>query len=149
MVPTQRRAGDHAPRYWGVLYLNDTGIGRTVRLGARLLAVISDDFWFRNTIESRQFFAESVLRAVENRISVARCANMGISGIIDPWGRITHIAPPQTTGVFYAFAPLRTETSPYTRYGDVWAWLCGLAGFGGVVTCGRKNFSRCSKKRCL
>ena len=103
--------------------------------GARLLVILSDDFWFYGTTESQQYFNEAVLRAVENRIPVVRCANMGVSGIIDTHGRVINASSddqPQTT---YGAVPLRTDVSVYNRIGDVLAWGCVLVSLLSTSLC--------------
>ena len=59
-----------------------------VRKGARLLAVITNDAWWGDTPGYVQHLSYSCLRAIETRRWVARCANTGISAIIDPSGKI-------------------------------------------------------------
>lgn len=58
------------------------------RLGATVLVVVSNDAWLGRTNAAAQHFAHGVLRAVENRMTVVRSTNDGISGVIDPLGRI-------------------------------------------------------------
>lgn len=61
---------------------------RYVRRGARLLTVITNDAWWGDTPGYRQHLSYSCLRAIETRRWVARCANTGISAIIDPSGKV-------------------------------------------------------------
>ncbi len=58
------------------------------RDGARLLLTITNDAWFGRTSAPYQHFSMAVLRAVETRMYLVRAANTGISGIVDPAGRI-------------------------------------------------------------
>lgn len=58
------------------------------RQGATLLVTLSNDAWFGRSAAPHQHFAHAVLRAVENRVTVVRAANSGVSGIVDPLGRV-------------------------------------------------------------
>ena len=64
------------------------GLARTLRRsGAEVLFVLSNDAWLgRGATE--QSFAHAALRAVENRMPVVRSANRGVSGVVDPLGRV-------------------------------------------------------------
>jgi apolipoprotein N-acyltransferase len=99
--------------------------------GARLIVTITNDAWFGRTPAPFQHFAQVRLRAIENRVAVARAANTGISGFVGPRGDVL-----QETGIFepgflVADLPLAGEPPPYSRWGD-WivpgAWL-GLGGY--------------------
>ena len=56
--------------------------------GADLFVNITNDGWYLDTAAPYQHFIVNIFRAVENRRPVARAANNGISGLIDPWGRV-------------------------------------------------------------
>lgn len=93
------------------------------RRGANFLIVITNDMWFGPSSLPYQHAQMSVFRAVENRVPVLRCANTGVSMIIDSYGRIQ-----AETGTFEkelicgTIAPVKS-TSFYNRHGD---WLPGL-----------------------
>lgn len=57
-----------------------------VQKGAGMIAVVTNDSWYGNSSGPYQHKEMSVLRAIENRRSVVRAANGGISTIIDPTG---------------------------------------------------------------
>lgn len=59
-----------------------------VRNGANLILVITNDGWWGDTPGHRQHFEMSKLRAIENRRSIARSANTGISGFINQRGDV-------------------------------------------------------------
>ena len=63
-------------------------VSEFVRRGADLISVVTNDSWYGNLSGPYQHEEIAALRAVENRKSVVRAANGGISCIIDPLGRI-------------------------------------------------------------
>ena len=63
-------------------------VRRFAKKGARFLATITNDGWYGRSAAPYQHFAAAVLRAAENRRFLLRAATTGISGIIDPAGRI-------------------------------------------------------------
>lgn len=96
------------------------GIARAVvNNGADILTTITNDAWFGRTSAPAQHFSVAVLRAVENRRSVVRAANTGISGFIDPAGRVTAATALFETTALSAGVPALDRTTFYTRYGDL------------------------------
>ncbi|HNY50697.1 MAG TPA: apolipoprotein N-acyltransferase [Smithella sp.] len=86
---------------------------------AELLVNITNDAWFGDTSAPFQHFSMAVLRAVETRLYLVRAANTGISGIIDPTGKII-----ATTGLFQKDAlkgHVKFVKIPtiYDQYGDM------------------------------
>jgi len=61
---------------------------RFVKNGAKFLVVITNDAWYGKSGAAYQHAANSVFRAIENRVPVVRCANTGYSCFIDSRGRI-------------------------------------------------------------
>jgi len=93
---------------------------------AQFLVTITNDAWYGRTAAPYQHFAMATFRAIENRVSVARAANTGISGFIDPYGRIIEQNEIFVEDALVQDIPLRSTTTFYTRYGDVFARLCLL-----------------------
>ncbi len=113
-------------------------LSRTYRReGADFLVNITNDAWFGRggpwwdeTTALWQHPAHLVMRAIENRIGVARSANTGVSEFVDPLGRVS-----QETRLFEPAAISGTvlttdEVTPFTRMGDVIGWLCALGSVG-------------------
>ena len=116
---------DHPTAPFGVLICFESAfpdlVRRSVNGGARLLVNITNDSWFGPTAGPFQHAQLAVLRAVENRVPIARSANTGVSMFVDSFGR-TH----DTTEIFtrtFASRDLTvgSEQTFYTRNGDFFA----------------------------
>jgi len=110
-----------------------------VLAGARLLVNVSNDAWFGTSAGLEQHFATAVFRAVETRRSVARATNTGITGLVGPSGRVLARFPTHVRGAWVVSAPLRDGVTPYTRYGDAFAWLAT----GAALLALRRASRRC------
>ena len=91
---------------------------------AAFLINMTNDAWYGKTSAPYQHFSMAVFRAVENRRSLIRSANTGISGFIDPVGRIIASTPLFEEAVITRSMPVLKTESFYTRYGDVFALTC-------------------------
>lgn len=87
--------------------------------GANLLVNPTNDSWFGPTAASQQHLAHLVLRAVENRISCARPANTGISCFILPTGQVIEKTEIFTQDTRTANLPLWSQTTIFSKYGEV------------------------------
>jgi apolipoprotein N-acyltransferase len=78
----------------GVLICYETAFDQFARVhtrnGATILVDMSNDAWFNATTGPSQHFAHLVMRAIETRRGVARAANTGPSGFVDPLGHPHH-----------------------------------------------------------
>ncbi len=92
--------------------------------GAEFLVTITNDGWFGESSAPAQHFAMVVFRSVENHLAFARSANTGISGFIDPFGRILEATSLFTEEAAHATIPTWQPHTFYTHYGDVFAYVC-------------------------
>ncbi len=99
---------------------------------ADFLVNISNDGWFF-PVELDQHLQACMLRAVENRIPIARSVNTGNSGFIDSNGRLVQLVRDPATGaslhaVGYATQQLQIDSrlTLYTRIGDLLPMICGI-----------------------
>lgn len=112
-----------------------------VRKGSRFIAVVTNDVWFGPHSAPIQHAMISVLRAIEFHRPIVRCANTGISMIIDPYGRIG-----RRTGTFErtiltgAITP-RSDLTFYARFGNVFSQGCALFSLvmAGLSVVRRRN----------
>ncbi len=96
---------------------------------ADLIVNVTNDAWFGDTPGPYQHFRQAQVRAVETGRAVVRAANTGISGAIDPRGRIVDALAMQTRGVVDLTLPVAVDqVMPYAR-----ARLVGLAIVGAFV----------------
>ncbi|MGB9819914.1 MAG: apolipoprotein N-acyltransferase [Pseudothermotoga sp.] len=94
-----------------------------VRNGAQALLVCTNDGWFIFDVALKQHFAKSVMRAVETRRQVIQVSNAGITGMIDPYGRILKTANPREfEKITFELIPMKGMT-PYSKIGDVIIWF--------------------------
>ncbi len=93
--------------------------------GANLLCIMTNDGWFDGTPGPYQHFAIAQMRAVENRRTIARCANTGVSGFILPDGSIQSVLPVRQRGAVQYDVPLFDGQTLYVQYGD-WFPKCAL-----------------------
>jgi apolipoprotein N-acyltransferase len=101
------------------------GLSRAmVRNNAALLINITNDAWFGKTSGPYQHFSMTVFRAVENRRSLVRAANTGISGFIDPAGRVMASTALLKEAAVTQTVPLLKEKTVYTNIGDLFAQVC-------------------------
>jgi apolipoprotein N-acyltransferase len=92
---------------------------RFCRDGADLLTTITNDAWFGRTSAPYQHFAMAVMRSIESKRYMVRAANTGISGIVDPYGRILKQTGLFVPASFSSDVKLIHENTIYTRYGDI------------------------------
>jgi apolipoprotein N-acyltransferase len=100
---------------------------RFVKGGANFLVTITNDAWFGRTSAPYQHFSMAAFRAVENRVFVARAANTGITGFIDPRGKILKEGGIFTEEAMSGTIRLSNQKTFYTLYGDVFAWVCSAS----------------------
>ena len=98
-----------------------------VRNGAQLLVNITNDAWFGRTSAAYQHFSMAVFRSVENRRFLARAANTGISGFVDPNGRILAATDLYQDAALTAQVHFLSQTTLYSRWGDYPLVLSALA----------------------
>jgi apolipoprotein N-acyltransferase len=87
------------------------------RDGAWLLVTVTNDAWFARSSELWTHFAAAVFRAVETQRYVIQAANSGVSGILDPRGRI--LQQTLSEGLLVGEVTPQIRQTPYTRWGDI------------------------------
>ena len=119
-----------------------------VREGAQVLVNMSNDSWSASVPAEMQHMMIGMFRAVENRRSVVRSTNGGMTVTVDPDGRLLQVLQPFTDDYLIGTVPV-VDGRPtlYTRWGDwfgVAALAAGLAllAAGSVRLAGRRRRPR-------
>lgn len=121
-----------------------------IEKGAQFSVIITNDAWwgkFFGTYQHNQF---AILRAIENRRWIVRCANTGISCFIDPYGNIYDKTGINEKVLFTGDIGIRNEMTFYTKNGDVLSVICfyisaGLFLSGILVKILRKKNPKASE----
>ena len=99
---------------------------QSVTRGANLLVNLTNDAWYGRSSAPHQSMAMAVFRAVENKRALVRATNTGISGFVDPVGRIV-----ERTGLFVEAAlvsrmPLLDGQTVFNRQGHLFGPACAV-----------------------
>jgi apolipoprotein N-acyltransferase len=94
---------------------------------------VTNDAWFGLSAGPYQHFAMMRVRSVEEGLPLANAANDGISGVVDPYGRVTARLGLGEVGVVDADLPKPIPETLYAKVGDwlffLMAVALSLAGF--------------------
>ena len=98
-------------------------VRQAVNGGSQLLTTITNDGWYGHSSAPYQHFALASMRAIEQGRYLARAANTGISGIVDPYGRVV-----ARSGIFEQVSIVEqvrflTVRTIYSVIGDVVAYV--------------------------
>jgi apolipoprotein N-acyltransferase len=119
---------------------------RFAGLGAQVFVTMTNDGWFLRSAASWQHFRHAQFRCVETKLPMVRAANTGVTGVIDRYGRPTHILQNDggdtfIEGVLLAevAVPVQPARTFYTLNGEVFSLAClGVV----AVACGWAFFRR-------
>ncbi len=117
-----------------------------VQNGAQVIMNLSNDGWAFSVPAEMQHMAMATFRAYENRRTVVRSTNSGITCVIDPSGRRVAEMEPFIEGYLIADVPVYDSTlTLYTRWGDWFGVLCAVAAGLLLLTTGLK-YKKINKK---
>lgn len=108
-----------------------------VRRGAEVLVNLSNDSWLDagSGAALEQHFSIAVFRAIETRRDLVRVAGSGVSGFVDPLGRVRTTIARDTAGSAVDGVVRRAGLTPYVRFGEAWIAAFGLAVVATVRAC--------------
>lgn len=98
-------------------------LGRNaVRAGSRLLVTVTNDAWYGWSSAAWQHFDQAAMRAIEQGRYLVRAANTGVSGIVDPYGRVVAATGLFETTTVRGDVRLLAGGTLYATIGDSFAW---------------------------
>jgi apolipoprotein N-acyltransferase len=98
-------------------------VRKFTKKGALFLVTITNDGWYGTSAAPFQHFAMSVFRAVENRRYLLRAATTGISGFIDPYGRVISKTQMETQTFLTSDIYIKKTQTFYSLHGDVLPYI--------------------------
>jgi apolipoprotein N-acyltransferase len=101
-------------------------LGQQCQLGAEFIGIITNDGWWRDTPGYKQHASFARLRAVENRRSVARSANTGISSFINQRGDVLQHSSWWVSDALNQTINKNKELTFYSKHGDYLARLAAV-----------------------
>ncbi|MDH6539617.1 apolipoprotein N-acyltransferase [Streptomyces sp. SPB4] len=110
----------------------DDAVRSTVRAGAQVIAVPSNNATFGRTEMTYQQLAMDRIRAVEHSRSVLVPVTSGVSAVIRPDGSIVSQTKMFTADALVAEIPLRSTQTPATRMGPLPEYALVLVAAGGL-----------------
>ena len=110
--------------------------------GSELLTTITNDAWYGSSSAPYQHWDQAAMRSIENGRYLARAANTGISGFVDPYGRVIEKSALFTQGLFVADLRFITGNTIYTRAGDVIAWASLVMTVAALLATARVRYNR-------
>ena len=97
---------------------------QAVHEGSELLTTITNDAWYGESSAPFQHWEMAIMRAIEEGRYMVRSANTGISGIVDPYGRVMARTNLFETVAVVGEARFVTAKTVYATIGDLVAYLC-------------------------
>ena len=94
-----------------------------VTSGSELLTTITNDAWYGRSSAPYQHWDQAAMRSIENGRYLARAANTGVSGFVDPYGRVLQASPLFEPAALVQDVAFISQRTVYTRVGDLIAWL--------------------------
>ncbi len=135
-----KEAGDFEPGSRVVVFPNHVGaficyesafpdlVRQFAHDGANVFINLSNDGYFGHSAAHEQHLSLVRMRAAENARWIVRATNDGITATVDPSGNIRERLPPFEELASTMHYGTSAEQTPYTRYGDWFAWICLTLG---------------------
>jgi apolipoprotein N-acyltransferase len=104
-----------------------------VQRGSQLLTTITNDAWYGHSSAPYQHFLQASMRGIEQGRYLARAANTGISGFVDPYGRVLQKSEIFERSILIDDVRMLEVATVYGRIGDLFAYLCAALTAAALV----------------
>ena len=104
-----------------------------VQRGAGVIINLSNDGWYGDSGAWKQHLQMTQMRAIENGRWLLVATNTGMTGSVDPYGRLVAATGRQVRTTLAAPYGLLSSTTFYTRHGDWFAYLCAIISIGAII----------------
>jgi apolipoprotein N-acyltransferase len=111
-------------------------VRESVLRGSRLLTTITNDAWYGRSSAPYQHFLQASMRAIEQGRYLARAANTGISGFVDPYGRVLQESEIFEPAVMVDDLGMLQTPTIYGRIGDLFAYICAALTLAALLFSG-------------
>ena len=113
---------------------------RHVNMGIDAMIYLVNDGWYLTPPEPEQHARQAIFRAIENRIPVIRCANTGISQIINSKGIVEQRIDLNKFGTMHVEINKNSyDKTFYTRFGNVFSLILLLISVSILILSRFKN----------
>jgi len=111
-------------------------VREAVLRGSQLLTTITNDAWYGYSSAPFQHFLQAQLRAIEQGRYLARAANTGISGVVDPYGRVLQRTEIFKREIVLGEVRMLESRTIYGTIGDLVAYICAGLTLAALVSAG-------------
>jgi apolipoprotein N-acyltransferase len=114
-------------------------VRRAVLAGSQLLTTITNDAWYGYSSAPYQHFLQASMRSIEQGRYLARSANTGISGFVDPYGRVLQQSRIFERTVLMGDVRMLDDRTVYGRIGDLCAYICAALTAAALLAAASKR----------
>lgn len=101
-----------------------------IRKGANIITIITNDGWWKNSQGYQQHFEYGIMRAIETRKMIVRCANTGISAFVLPSGKVINETKFWEPAVIKSPLYINQDNETfYTKHGDYLYLIASVSAF--------------------
>ena len=109
-------------------------VRESVLRGSELLTTITNDAWYGHSSAPYQHFLQASMRAIEQGRYLARAANTGISGFVDPYGRVLQQSEIFERAILVGDVRMLRGSTVYGRIGDLFAYICAALTLAALIS---------------